>query len=235
VSQGARASWVAEPEVDTVAQRVGAWFRQQLARRLTRGALDLRVEGLEHVPVSGPAILVARHYHHLYDALAILASVPREVHVVVALDWLGNGTALRVMRWLASAARWPGVWRARSQTWRVNRSGYQLSLRLLRQGRVLLIFPEAYPTIDPGGGRKTGPHDFLPFDPGFLVLAERTGRSVPIVPVGLWYGTRAANGWAMTLRFGAPVGHGGGQRRSRPSQLAAIEADVRRLSRPPTV
>jgi 1-acyl-sn-glycerol-3-phosphate acyltransferase len=234
VSQRAIAWRVVMPDVDTVALRVGAWFRRQVARCLVRRALDLHVEGLEDVPASGPAILAARHYHHMYDAAAILASMPREVHVVVALDWLGSGTALRVMRWLASAARWPGVWRAGSTTWRFNRDGYLLSLRLLREGRALLIFPEAHPTIDPSGSRKTDRNASLPFDPGFLVLAERAGPSVPIVPVGVWYCARDDGRQRMSLRFGAPVWHGVGERPSRASRLAVIEAEVRQLSLPPT-
>ena len=64
-----------------------------MARKLVDRALDLHVVGLEHVPSAGPAILVARHYHHLYDAAAILARVPREVHVLVALDWLRDGAS----------------------------------------------------------------------------------------------------------------------------------------------
>jgi 1-acyl-sn-glycerol-3-phosphate acyltransferase len=223
------------PEFDAVGLRIGVWVRRQVARCVVRRALDLHVDGLEHVPASGPAILAARHYHHLYDAAAILVSVPRDVHVVVALDWLGSVTALRAMRCLASAARWPGVWRTGSKTWRFNRDGYLLSLRLLREGRPLLIFPEAYPTIDPGGSRKTAPDAILPFDPGVLILAERAGPSVPIVPVGVWYGARDESRRAMTLRFGAPVWHGVGERSSRESRLAIIEAEVRRLSLPPTV
>lgn len=199
------------------------------ARALVKRAVDLHVVGLEHIPAHGPAILVARHYHHLYDGAAIVASVPREVHILIALDWLG-GSRLRVMRWLASAARWPGVWREGGGPHR-NREGYRHSLDLLREGRILLIFPEGYPAVDPEGSRKASPDAFLPFDAGFLVLAERAGREVPIVPVGLWYAPRRGGGWTVWLRFGSPT-----QVRSsgdRAARLARIEADVRRLSAPP--
>ncbi|MBV9578907.1 MAG: 1-acyl-sn-glycerol-3-phosphate acyltransferase, partial [Chloroflexi bacterium] len=161
--------------------------------------LDLRVTGLEHVPRDGPAILVARHYHHLYDACAILASVPREVHVVVAVDWL-HGWPLQLMLKLTQAARWPAVWRSPT---RLNRSGYQLSLELLRRGRLLLIFPEGYPAIEPRGLQVRGPAEFLPFASGFLRLAERAGPAIPIVPVGLWYGGRGLR--QARLRFGKPL------------------------------
>jgi 1-acyl-sn-glycerol-3-phosphate acyltransferase len=113
-----------------------------VARALVKRNLDLQVTGLEHVPQHGPAILVARHYHHLYDAAAILASLDREVHVLVAVDWLTGDWRLALMRWLAAAARWPVVWR-RGAAWRFNREGYQASLELLEEGRVLLVFPRA--------------------------------------------------------------------------------------------
>jgi 1-acyl-sn-glycerol-3-phosphate acyltransferase len=206
---------------DTTAARIGAWSRRQAARLLVARALDLHVEGLEHVPASGPAILVARHYHHLYDAAAILASVPREVHVLIALDWLGAGGRLRVMRWLANAARWPGVWRS-GPGWRLNREGYRQSLHVLREGRLLLVFPEGHPTIDPAGMRQKDADGFGPFDAGFLVLAKRAGVHVPIVPAGLWYTPRPGGRWTVWLRFGRPT---------YAPQLAATESMVRNLSR----
>lgn len=223
----------AAPAPERVAARVGASARRLAARALVRRALDLHTVGLEHVPRHGPAILAARHYHHLYDAAAILASVPREVHVLVAVDWLGSGRRLACMRRLAAAARWPIVWRA-GAGWRLNRDGYRSSLDLLHEGRLLLVFPEGYPTIDPRGGRQRAADGFLPFDPGFLVLAERAGRGVPVVPVGLWYAPAAGGGWTVWLRFGQPevaVGWGPAGRRAH---LRAVEAAVRDLSAPPT-
>lgn len=218
---------------DTVARRIGAWSRQLVARALIQRALDLHVVGLEHLPATGPVVLVARHYHHLYDGAAILASVPREVHILIALDWLGGGRRLRLMRWLATAARWPGVWRS-GPGWRLNRDGYRLSLDLLREGRLLLVFPEGYPTVDPEGSRKGPPNAFLPFDAGFLVLADRARRAgvdMPVVPVGLWYAPRPLGGWTVWLRFGQPIRSP--TRKSRGAWLAAVQAEVRRLSAPP--
>jgi putative membrane protein len=195
-------------------------------------ALDLHVAGLEHVPRQGPVILAARHYHHLYDAAAILASLPREVHVLVAVDWLGGGRRLALMRRLAAAACWPIVWRP-GAAWRFNREGYRSSLELLREERLLLVFPEGYPRIDPRGGPRAASDGFLPFAPGFLALAERAGRAVPVVPVGLWYAPRPGGGWTVWLRFGqpdVPIGAGLAVRRAR---LRAVEAAVQRLSAPP--
>ena len=51
------------------------------ARRLTT-----RTRNVENVPTLGPALIVARHYHHLYDGLALFAALPRSFHIVVAID-----------------------------------------------------------------------------------------------------------------------------------------------------
>ena len=108
-----------------------------------------------------------------------------------------------------------------------------MSLDLLRAGRLLLVFPEGYPAIDPLGSPRTTSGGFLPFEPGFLALAERAGRAVPVVPVGVWYAPRQGGGWTVWLRFGQPdvaIGSGSAGRRAR---LRAVEAAVRRLSAPP--
>lgn len=218
-----------------VAGRIGAWARRQVARTLVERDLDLHVSGLDRLPADVPLILFARHYHHLYDAAAILASVPSEVHVVIALDWLGGGWPLRVMQLLASAARWPGVWR-RGDAWRFNRAGYRLARQLLDERKTVLIFPEGYPTVDPRGRTKMSA--FLPFDAGGLVLAERAAavmQPVAVVPVGLSYTARDTPAWEVWLRFGSPTWVTGRDVTDRGERLRALEADVRRLSEPPPV
>ncbi|MGI9146134.1 MAG: lysophospholipid acyltransferase family protein [Chloroflexota bacterium] len=204
-----------------------------MARALVAHALDLHVVGLEHVPARGACVLVARHYHHLYDAAAILATIQRDVHILVALDWLGGGMRLRLMRWLIVAARWPAVWRSRHGSG-INRDGYRLSLSLLREGRLLLVFPEGYPTIDPQGSRKRDRNAWLPFDPGFLTLAERAGVPVCIVPVGMSYAERPGGGWTVWLRIGGAVHLGARAPGERRVRLESIEARVRQLSLPTT-
>jgi putative membrane protein len=229
---GVALSAAARQRAEPIAARVGACARRLAARALVARALDLHVVGLAHVPSHGPAILAARHYHHLYDAAAILASLPRQVHILIAVDWLGGGRRLAVMRRLAAAARWPIVWRP-GAAWRFNREGYRLSIDLLREGRLLLVFPEGYPTIDPLGAPGVTSDGCLPFDPGFLALAERAGPSVPVVPVGLWYAARPRGGWTVWLRFGPPDVPSGSDSGGRRARLQAVEAAVRRLSAPP--
>ena len=64
-------------------------------------------------------------------------------------------------------------------------------LRLLREGRLLVIFPEGYPNIDPHYTPKIHAQEMLPFKSGFAAIAaaaeKRLGASIPLVPVGIRY------------------------------------------------
>ena len=55
---------------------------------LFRSKLIQNVEGLEHIPRSGPVLLVARHFHWYYDGHVLVRTIPRRLHIIVALDWL---------------------------------------------------------------------------------------------------------------------------------------------------
>lgn len=229
--------------MEVMAQRTLRWWsRLAVARRL-----DVQVEGLEHLPREGALLIACRHVHHLYDGCLLLSAVPRPLHILVALDWVGDRRTRLLMEWACGTARWPVVLRAeRLQPAAEQRGrayspeevgGYVLraaraAVGLLRAGEGLVIFPEAYPAIDPHASPRAGDDDFLPFRPGFIRLAEmaqRDGRTrVAIVPAGLAY--RRGPRWRATLRFAAPLYVE--NRADRPRVAQAVEERVRRLSAP---
>ena len=234
---------------DSILKRV-SWFSIYTGcRMLSRGKVQVVVEGLEYVPASGPVMIVARHFHHLYDGCVLLQAVPRRLHILVALDWVKKRWQRVLMEWACSTVEWPALMRlerlstktegnaarggsiySRNESRRYLRKAVADSLRLLRDGRVLVVFPEAYPTIDPETSPKKDNDDFLPFRPGcakLVEMAERDSRtSVAIVPAGLTY---IWNGqWQVTLRFGPPL-----FRRDYTSAIETVqtlEAQVRALS-----
>ena len=229
--------------MELMAQRtLRSWSRLAVARRMT-----VRVEGLEHLPREGAMLIACRHVHHLYDGCLLLAAVPRPVHILVALDWAPDRRTRLLMEWACATARWPVVLRAErlqpaserdSAAYRPDEvAGYvrraaRDSVGLLRAGQGLIVFPEAYPAIDPHPTPRTGEDDLLPFRSGFIRLAEmaqRDGRTrVPIVPAGLAY--RRGPRWRATLRFAAAAVSE--DRADRPRVLRAVEDAVRRLSAP---
>jgi 1-acyl-sn-glycerol-3-phosphate acyltransferase len=221
--------------MDRLAERLMASNADRSIRAACRLALrriDLRLEGLEHLPPTGPAIFAARHYHHLYDGCALLTAVPHPLHIVVALDWLEHPLGQRLMTAACRAAGWPIVSRVDSP--RPSAAPSLAAMRkcvdILRAGEWLLLFPEGYPTIDPTYTPKTADDAVLPFRAGFLRIAgmiERDSQTrAPIVPVGLDY--RRGDRWRLTVRFGEPQFVEPGAPLA--PQVQAIERQVRRLS-----
>ena len=92
------------------------------ARALAAGRVEMAVTGLEHIPREGPVLLVARHYHHLFDGVVLLLSMPRPIHILVTLDWAKNRYARRLMTLATKMARWPVVLRSDALRAGVNRT-----------------------------------------------------------------------------------------------------------------
>jgi putative membrane protein len=210
-----------------------------IARRQASRHLRVSVEGGEHLP-AGAVLLACRHFHHLYDGAALLDALPRRLHIMVALDWAKDTWTRRGMEFACALAGWPTVLRSdnlsaasayeQRDAYRYVRRGLDTAARLLRRGEGLIVFPEAYPTIDPDGARKAG-DEFLPFRRGLLTivaLAQRGGAApVPIVPVGLAY-RRTGEGWDVILRLDPPRFLTAGS--DRTALLADLSARVRALS-----
>jgi 1-acyl-sn-glycerol-3-phosphate acyltransferase len=200
-----------------IGPRAIAWWS---LRTMTDG---VTVEGLDRVPRAGPVILAARHYHHLLDGAVLVRHLARPVHIVVGLDWTANARQRRWMERACAWARYPVILRpatagtrggyAASEVRRYLRSGLQDATALLRDGRVVLVFPEGYPVVDPTASNATprvrDAGGLLPFAAGFRSIAataRRAGaRDVAVVPVGFRYESRGAR-WRITARFGSPLG-----------------------------
>ena len=215
-----------------------------IAAILASGRLKTRATGVENVPAQGPALIVARHYHHLYDGLALFAALPRQFHIVVAIDWVKNRRVQWFMQTINRIAGWPTLLRADAiaccnystgrfspaDVARYRRSALRAAAELLVQNRVVVIFPEGYPNIDPNYTPKKNLDEFLPFKPGFLQILraaeKKSNRTIPIVPVGLCYRPGAC--WEAFLKFGEPIGH---DHSSDPAHLLRfVEERVRELS-----
>jgi 1-acyl-sn-glycerol-3-phosphate acyltransferase len=187
--------------------------------RYYRDEMRLRVEGLEHVPRSGPALIAARHYHHLHDGAALVRALPRMPYIFVALDWTRTRFERLAMETVCKLAEWPIALRPENlgpgsasafgarEVLKYTRAALEQGARLLARGDLLVVFPEGHPTIDPVLSRKPDESAFLPFRAGTFALAARAERlvrkPVPIVPAGFAY--RRSDRYDVTLRFGAPL------------------------------
>ena len=189
-----------------------------------RSKLIPHAEGLEHLPRSGPVLIVARHFHYFYDGYVLVRIVPRRLHIMVALDWLQSRMLRLLIEWACSLADWPIVLRSelfskhkKDDQWaykhvearRYLRQMLLTTRRLLRSGEILVMFPEGHPNIDPHPTPKPDLDAFLPFQPGFVKiaeLAERDGKThVAIIPTGFTYTLEHDKPWHATVRFGSAL------------------------------
>lgn len=132
----------------------------------------LKVDGMEHVPEKGPAVIVANHVSFV-DALIIMAACRRPVRFV--MDH-------RIFRWpilsfVFRTSRAIPIAPAKEDPAMMERAFDEVA-RALEAGELVGIFPE---------GRITDTGELYPFRPGIARIVERT--PVPVVPLalrGLW-------------------------------------------------
>jgi acyl-[acyl-carrier-protein]-phospholipid O-acyltransferase/long-chain-fatty-acid--[acyl-carrier-protein] ligase len=127
----------------------------------------IRIFGLEHVPASGPALLVCNHVSYI-DWLLLLAGQKRFVHFVIFAGWTRVWGLRHLLRW-AGVIPIDGSGGPRA----IVQSLRQASDALGR-GELVCIFAE---------GRFTRTGFLLPFHRGFEQIVKRF--AAPIIPVCL--------------------------------------------------
>ncbi len=151
-----------------------------LARTLFNLLFAIHVEGLEHVPQAGPAIISPNH-RSAWDPPVVSTLLERPLyHMAKAELFPRLGFFLRRI----------GAYPVRRQA--VDMHAIRHSLTLLRAGRLICIFPEGHRYAD---GRLG------PGKSGAARLSVQTGA--PVIPVGISgrYGLRGR----VIFRFGPPV------------------------------
>lgn len=181
--------------------------------RLGRAALRVlsrfHVIGQEHIPTSGPFILIGNHFSP-FDTVVTVAAVPHP------LEFLGGAQLVDASPYVTWIPRLWGYY----EVYRGAVSGHAIraSTAVLAQNGVLAIFPE--------GGSWA--QVLRPARPGAAFLAVKTG--VPILPMGLdgvtdlFPALRQRRRAQVTVRFGPLIGpfRVEGHGRERREQLDAI-------------
>lgn len=186
----------------------------------------LRVTGAEHIPDSGPVVLIANHVSFV-DALIIMAACRRPVRFV--MDH-------KVFRWplLSFVFRTSGAIPIASATddAALTERAFDEVAKALAAGEVVGIFPE---------GKVSASGEMTPFRPGIARIVART--PAPVVPMalgGLWgsYFSRKG-GAAMTkplrrgifnsirLNIGAPMAPAAVSPEALQAAVAALLEDPR--------
>lgn len=135
-------------------------------RGLARLMFPLRAVGLERLPVSGPAVLVANHVSWL-DPIVLPLALPRKP-AVLAMEELWR---MPVVSWVM---RLYGPLAIPLRRRAIDTTALRRATEALRAGAWLIVFPE-------GGIPQAG--EARAFHRGAAMLAARTGA--PIVPIAI--------------------------------------------------
>jgi len=153
------------------------WYealKRLLAPMVTEQLVDIRVEGLENIPMDGPALLVPNH-RTMTDPFLLGAVVPRRIHFVVA----------------GFLSRFPMSERIITGTGNillpVSKGGRSEELirkarRLILQGRLVGVFPEGVDNFVNG----SAPGSVSPFHSSFArLLVQMAVPHLPVVPIAI--------------------------------------------------
>lgn len=163
---------------------------------LLRSLFDLRVDGVEHLPASGPFVLAANHHNYL-DGVVLGVAVPRPLAFLV-MPRVYRATPLH-------PAFHRRIGSIPINLERPDPGAIKRVLRVLDAGRVIGIFPE---------GPFSQKGRLVPGQPGVAMIALRAG--VPVVPAaieGTYEALRARRFYLprrhpLSVRFGAPLAFG---------------------------
>lgn len=189
--------------------RIGWLLMRGVARILWR----YRIEGSNSIPASGPVIIASNHIS-FWDPVLVGLGCPREVHFMAKEELFRNP----LLRWLISAYNAFPVRRGI-----LDRQGLRKAAGLLREGNVLLVFPE---------GTRSLTGELRQARPGVGYLACMS--AAPVVPACIEGSNRLARHFAtrspIRLSFGEGITPGDGDSREHYQRLAdSIMISIGRL------
>ena len=190
----------------------------RLSRWLTRQTLgrffSLRVQGLEHLPVQGPAIICPKH-QRWEDIPIVGMALPPPLHYIAKVELF----QYPFVRELLGA--WGGVPVDRRRP-RATLSSFRRLLPLLEQGAYIVLFPEGTYFR---GAVGPGKHRLIQL---LLKLQGQNGLGLlPFVPVGVSYHRRSC-GCEVKVKVGPALSRRDAMQ--APALTAALMEQIARLS-----
>lgn len=161
---------------------------------------EIRVEGSELIPSSGPMLVAVNHPNAMVDSLIAGWVVPRRLRITATASLLRNPMIAVLFKLLGvvplrRAADEPGALGDRNR----NRGAFDEMKRVLARGGSVLIFPEG----------KSNSDQLLPLKTGLARIALDAARSgiknLSIVPIGLSFEEKGAPGSRVLVRIAEPI------------------------------
>lgn len=166
----------------------GLWM---LCHAIARLCFRLQVQGWELVPKQGGLLIAANHASYL-DIPLVGCGLRRRAWYLGRQDLFGPDWVKAICRWLG----WIPI-----RLGRLDREGFGKAISLIKQGQVVVIYPEG--TRTPDGALRPG-------KPGIGVIVEET--RCPVVPAyikGAYEALPMGRTWArfrpIQVTFGAPI------------------------------
>ncbi len=155
------------------------WLGHRFFRELARGLFDFRVIGAEKLPIAGPALIASNHVSFL-DPPIVGTAFDEVVHSFARKSLFNNplmGAVLRSWQVLGVDLDKPDT------------TALKTTIRLLRAGEKVLIFPE---------GTRSYDGSLQPGAAGVGLFIAKT--QAPVLPVRLFGAYEAFPRYAKTLR-----------------------------------
>ncbi|HVA49921.1 MAG TPA: lysophospholipid acyltransferase family protein [Pirellulales bacterium] len=198
-------------------KRLWYGFVHVVCRLLATVLFRIRVRGREWVPRQGGVLVLSNHQSYFDPVLVGLACDRR-------LNYLARNSLFRVpgFRWLIESLDAIPIDREG-----LGLSGLKETLRRLKSGELVLIFPE---------GTRTRDGEVAPLKPGFSALARRAG--VPLLPMAIdgaydaWPRRRLLPGLStIHIQFGQPLSADAASALDERQLVAEIERRIRECHR----
>jgi 1-acyl-sn-glycerol-3-phosphate acyltransferase len=203
----------AEQHIRPFSQRATYTIMRQVFRLAGILGFGVRCFGRENFPPCGGALICANHQSNLDPPLVGMMSGRR-------MNYLAKKTLFerQPLKWIIEHLDAIPIDRDG-----MGLGGIKETIRRLRRGEFVLIFPE---------GQRTWDGEMNPLMPGFVSLARRTG--VPLVPVGMdgafhaWKrGTRIPKLRRLSLVVGKPLGASEYENMTDQQMVAELESRIR--------
>jgi len=167
--------------------RLGRWFCHQTIGRY----FFLQVNGLEHLPAAGPAIICPKH-QRWEDIPLIGMALPPPLHYIAKVELFQQPFVRELL------GAWGGVPVDRKNP-RATLSSFKRLLPLLANRAFIVLFPEGTYFV---GRVGPGKHRLIQL---LLKLQGQDGlKYLPFVPVGVTYEPRP-HGYTVHVKLGPPL------------------------------
>jgi len=193
--------------------RIWYQFWRRLLQLVAILAYRVRFSGRENIPMEGGVLVVSNHQSHLDPPLVGIAC-PRQMRYV-ARDTLFS---FKPFGWYLKSVGAIPIDREG-----IGLSGIKTALKLLKNGEMVLIFPE---------GTRTNDGEIAPFRPGFTALAVRSKSAIlPVAIEGAFQAFPRNRKWPrlgrIRVHFGKPVMPDEYEKLDERELLAEVERRVR--------